>query len=67
MISEIREKERGPREGSEPAHIYEKDSVLEAKPTVSTQKVQAESEATLGEGKNSPEFQDSSATGFFSA
>lgn len=65
MISEIRENERGLREGREPAQIDEKDSVLEAKPIVSAQKVKVGSEATLGESKNSPEFQDSSATGFF--
>lgn len=65
MILEIREKERGLREGSEPAQINEKDSVLEAKPIVSSRKVQVGSEATLGEGKDSPEFQDSSAAGSF--
>lgn len=43
---EIREKEKGPREGNEPAKIYEKASVLDAEHMVSAQKVQAESEAT---------------------
>lgn len=65
VILEIREKERGLREGSAPAQIDEKDSVLDAKPIVSARKVQVGSEATLGESKNSSEFQDSSATGFF--
>ena len=44
---EIRGKEKGPREGNEPAQIYEKASVLEAEHMVSAQKLQAESEATL--------------------
>lgn len=45
------------QKGSKPAQIYEKSSVLEAK-HIYTQKVQVESEATVGEGKNSLEFQD---------
>lgn len=44
---EIREKEKGPREGNEPAQIYEKASVLGAEHMVSAEKLQAESEATL--------------------
>ena len=59
---EIRGKEKGPREGNEPAQIYEKASVLEAEHMVSAQKLQAESE---NHTRSSLEFQDSSATGFF--
>ena len=44
---ETRGKEKRPREGNEPAQIYEKASVLEAEHMVSAQKLQAESEATL--------------------
>lgn len=43
VSTEIKEKEKGCKEGNEPAQIYEKASILEVNHIVSAQKVQVES------------------------
>lgn len=60
-VAEIKEKKGSERESGK---IHETDSAQEAKHSEGAQKVQVESEATLGKGKMSPESQDSLVTGF---
>lgn len=65
MVVENKEKKTGSeKRGSLPRSLRRLLPVQENKHTAGAQKVQAESEATLGQGKTSHEFQDSSVTGF---
>lgn len=63
-VAEIKGKKKRIREERESGKIHETASSQEAKHTEGAQKVQVESEATLGKGKRSPEFQHSLVTGF---
>lgn len=47
MSTEIKEKEKGCKEGNEPAQIYEKASILEAKHIVRLRKYRLNLEATI--------------------